>query len=558
MPKRKQNNILPTRAQVVLLGIVLLYAIVSAIGLGDGHVPVTQPQMTGDETRTCIGYAAFDGPKDLDSLLLYKGLGVLGVTVYIPDETETQWIELTRQVCDTVYAWIEIPLDCTAKTVCISVGAAEHGELFEVGFLSDGAVVPVDGKGSEMFDEQSLVPTMPTSRNGTYFDEIYHVRTAYEHLLGIEPYEISHPPLGKLLISVGIAMSGMHPLGWRIMGWLFGVLMIPVLYLLAKRLFGREVPALASAAFFALDFMHFTQSRIALIDSASVLFILISYLLMYRYYDSTPETLPYKSSLWLLAACGAVMGLGIAVKWTVVYAALGLAVFFAIAAVRRYRAGENVGKTCLWCVLFFGVVPFFLYFLSYIPYFIADPTTSPIRIFVDNQVYMLTYHSGLENAHPFRSAWYTWPLMLRPMWYYGVRSLAAEGLCSSIVAMGNPAVWWCGTLCMLCLLFCPKKTRAEIFILIGFAAQYLPWGLISRPAYIYHFYASVPFLILAMVAVFGRLSSRWKTCRAVMPTLLVAATVLFVLFYPILSGTVTDRGYVMDVLSWLPGWTLCY
>jgi hypothetical protein len=33
---------------------------------------------------------------------------------------------------------------------------------------------------------------------------------------------------------------------------------------------------------------------------------------------------------------------------------------------------------------------------------------------------------------------------------------------------------------------------------------------------------------------------------------------LFVIFYPILSGAVTDRSYVIQVLQWLPGWQFCY
>ena len=33
---------------------------------------------------------------------------------------------------------------------------------------------------------------------------------------------------------------------------------------------------------------------------------------------------------------------------------------------------------------------------------------------------------------------------------------------------------------------------------------------------------------------------------------------LFVMFYPILSGAVTDRSYVIQVLQWLPGWQFCY
>ena len=42
-----------------------------------------------------------------------------------------------------------------------------------------------------------------------YFDEIYHGRTGYEQLHKMPVYETTHPPLGKDLIMVGIALFGM-------------------------------------------------------------------------------------------------------------------------------------------------------------------------------------------------------------------------------------------------------------------------------------------------------------------------------------------------------------
>ena len=59
--------------------------------------------------------------------------------------------------------------------------------------------------------------------NSTYFDEIYHARTAYEHIHGIRPYENTHPPLGKILIGIRIRLFGMTPFGWRFIGTLLGV-----------------------------------------------------------------------------------------------------------------------------------------------------------------------------------------------------------------------------------------------------------------------------------------------------------------------------------------------
>ena len=555
--KRKSWRI--TRAQMLLILLMLAYAVVSLIGLGDSAVPQTQPDMGQGEARSCIAYAAFPASYELESLMIYKGLGTCGVTVYIPDESGENWIEATRKVCDSIYAWEEIPLDCTAQIVCISVGADAHAELFEAGFLTaDRSVVPVLSEDSALFDEQGLVPSMATYRNGTYFDEVYHARTAYEYLQSVSPYETSHPPLGKLLIACGIAVFGMNPFGWRIAGCLCGIAMIPVLYWIAKYLFGDERKALLAVALLSFDFMHFTQSRIALIDAPAVLLIMLMYALMYRYYNSTTQELPYPRALHQLAVCGVVLGFGISVKWTAVYAALGLAVLFLIALIRRHKQGESAFRTCLWCVLFFGVIPMTIYFLSYIPYYIADPATPAWKIFLENQIYMLTYHSGLDAVHTFSSPWYTWPLILRPMWYYGAKALAADGLTSSIVAMGNPIVWWCGTLCAVLLLFKRKKTRADVFILIGFSSQYLPWALISRISFIYHYFAAVPFIILALISVLGSAERYHLHFKRVAAVLLIGSAVLFVMFYPVLSGYTIDRSYVMQALTWFPQWILGY
>lgn len=93
-----------------------------------------------------------------------------------------------------------------------------------------------------------------------------------EHIRDITPYEISHPPLGKLIIGLGIRMFGMTPFGWRFMGTLFGVGMLPLLYLFLKNLFGKTFVAACGTILFAADFMHLTQTRIATIDTYAVFF----------------------------------------------------------------------------------------------------------------------------------------------------------------------------------------------------------------------------------------------------------------------------------------------
>ena len=93
-------------------------------------------------------------------------------------------------------------------------------------------------------------------------------------LTGAAPYETSHPPLGKVLMSWGVALFGMTPFGWRFAGALAGVAMLAGMYLLGKQL-TKSAPAcrLWMRGLMALDCMHLTQTQIATIDSFPVLFI---------------------------------------------------------------------------------------------------------------------------------------------------------------------------------------------------------------------------------------------------------------------------------------------
>ena len=131
--------------------------------------------------------------------------------------------------------------------------------------------------------------------------------------------------MGKLIISLGIRLFGMNPFGWRFMGALFGVLMLPVLYHLLKQLCGRTRLSFAGTVLFAFDFMHFTQTRIATIDTYAVFFLLLMYDAMVVFLKGDVGRDSWKRLLPPLLVCGVFTGLGIAAKWTAAYGALGLA-----------------------------------------------------------------------------------------------------------------------------------------------------------------------------------------------------------------------------------------
>src|SRR5690606_40787537 len=57
-----------------------------------------------------------------------------------------------------------------------------------------------------------------------YFDEVHYLPAARAILEMSRPLNPEHPPLGKEILALGIALFGDRPLGWRIMPALYGVL----------------------------------------------------------------------------------------------------------------------------------------------------------------------------------------------------------------------------------------------------------------------------------------------------------------------------------------------
>ena len=129
----------------------------------------------------------------------------------------------------TCFSW-------TANEVTAAAGQSltvtvQNAQMFELAFRdAAGGLVPTVGGGA-LFDEQDAVPDAISQLNSMYFDEIYHGRTGYEQLHRMPVYETTHPPLGKDLIMLGIALFGMTGFGWRFSGTLFGVLLLSLIHI---------------------------------------------------------------------------------------------------------------------------------------------------------------------------------------------------------------------------------------------------------------------------------------------------------------------------------------
>lgn len=122
--------------------------------------------------------------------------------------------------------------------------------------------------------------------------------------------------------------------------------------------------------------------------------------------------------------------------------------------------------------------------------------------------------------------------------------------------MGNPVIWWFGIAAMLLTIAISVKRRdkAMYMVWIAFLAQYVPWMLVPRETFLYHYFAMVPFMILSIVYVLGVAEERSPFFRKARIGYAAAAAAMFILFYPALSGMIVPKWYVDVLLRWFPSW----
>ena len=349
----------------------------------------------------------------------------------------------------------------------------------------------------------------------------------------------------------------------------------------------------------ALDCQHFTQTRIATIDSYPVLFILFSWLFMLRFMQRDIVRLPVKKLLPDLALSGLFMGLGIASKWIGVYSGAGLAVAFFWTIFRHMRMAatsahllktdkslsdedrkiltlrdqttmKRVLVICLWCLLFFVAIPLAIYLLAYIPYFAYahfDNLKDYLTAVWNAQLRMFSYHSkpGLGMDHPFYSPWYEWIFNQRPMYYASPTYVNTPGWSYAIWCFGNPAIWSAALVGFAYTVFMwTKRHRYTLrkdgetlhwtaadwdvtmpFLLLSALSQFLPWVLVPRGTYIYHYFATTPFLMLSITVLFLDITRRFpKTGKWLLGIFLGVCLVMFVAYFPYASGTLTPTWWL--------------
>lgn len=580
-----------------------IYAIICLCCLGSFKIPNTYWQPYDDDTSVVI---KVDSDKTYDTISLIGGegdnnnnldtyqIGMKDINIYGSNDdneyilihtiSDYSFMQYYSFLVDTSYSYIKIEVDNKNQVINeIGIFNSNDKQLLPLSIYHDD-YNDTNYPASLLIDEQDKFNTDPTYMDETYFDEIYHVRNAIEIVNGQFMYPSVHPLLGTNIIAFFILLFGNNPFAWRIGGVLFSIAMLPIVYLLSKRLFNTTRYCTISTLLFALDFMHLTTARIATLEPFSIFFIILMYYFMSLYFYTSFLDTKFLQQLIYLLACGISTSLAIATKWTGCYSAVGIAIIFFInfgTRIKEYLIAKKKFKqkiyvdnieeklchkiinyypryliiTIIFNILVFILLPILTYLFVHIIDHIWRDSFS-ISNMIKQIQYTYNYHINLQATHPFQSQWYQWILNIRPIWYYIKR---IDNYAYSITCMSHPLITLACFSSLIYSIYLYIRHKAKItsltIIFIGFLSALLPWMLVQRCVFAYHFYPSTLFYILILVYMIRYLELKYKTYK-ITKIFIIVSIIIFIIFLPATCGFETYQSYLNGFLTWLPSWNL--
>jgi dolichyl-phosphate-mannose-protein mannosyltransferase len=329
------------------------------------------------------------------------------------------------------------------------------------------------------------------------------------------------------------------------MSALFGALAIGLIYAMGRLMFNRWVGLLA-AALLLLDGIWLVQARIAMNDVFLATFLMVAWFGLYLYLRGPADAT--RRYLWVV---GAGLACAFATKWSAGYS-VGL-IGLTVVAREGWTLYKGRLRTPIWKVLLtligvFGLIPV-VYLAAYTQFFTMGHTWSEWQ---ELQKQMWWYHSRLEATHPWSSRWWSWPLMLVPVWYYADYAQGPNNIVS-IYGMGNPLIFWAflPALAFAAYSWVTGRFRevALAVILGGFLGQWLPWALSPRISFLYHITPCVPFGCLAIAYGLNQI----RAPRVVAVGYLVPVVLAFIYFYPLFAGYPISQEY-LEQHYWMQRW----
>ena len=406
-----------------------------------------------------------------------------------------------------------------------------------------------------------------TAAKDVYFDETWYVPTARQWLADGQMLHPEHPPLAKMLIAAGVKAFGDNPLGWRAASLLFGALTILGVTLWTLALTCDLVLALFAAALTLVDGVVFVQARIAMLD----IFLICFGVFALAAFTAGENARGRGGALAWHTLAGLLLGLAGACKWSGFFLAAGLVGLKLFGALLRHwgarfeapRADdfyrpEAPALGVAGGIAAYALAPFVAYFLCYAPQL---QRAHSLYEFIATHQNMIAIMTGKSADHPYKSLWWTWPGLWRPVWYlFDTPPKSAGGWtetapAAAVVGLPNPFVLFAGEAAILWTLWAGvwARARAPLIVAVAFFAQWLPWAINPKGLeFYYYFYPSIVCLGPALALAAGRLPAPWRGGAMGLGGLV--ALIAFVYFLPVLASGIGVGPEAFEARIWLPSW----
>ncbi|HYM84871.1 MAG TPA: phospholipid carrier-dependent glycosyltransferase [Candidatus Dormibacteraeota bacterium] len=231
------------------------------------------------------------------------------------------------------------------------------------------------------------------------------------------------------------------------------------------------------------------------------------------------------------------------------------------------RPGWLFGLPLLWVIGSVVVLPVVVYVIVYIPWAFVDghrlwadlsvpligkvpswPPGHDGQTLIDLTASMYNYHDTLRATHPASSPWWAWPFDLKPVWFY--QGSFASSMAGAIYDHGSLVTWWLAIPAMAFVAFQAFRRRSLALALVAivFASMWIPWARIDRATFQYHWYSSLPFILLALAYLIAELwhgpSARvWLLARVAAAAAVMGPVVLWLFKAPLCALAGVSKVY---------------
>ena len=358
--------------------------------------------------------------------------------------------------------------------------------------------------------------------NILHWDEMYYVNAARAYLSTAKPYPIpDHPPLGKEIIAVGIALFGDNPFGWRFFSTVFGGISFALLSYFIFRLTRRSGVAFFVWVLMLIDPIFFVHFRMGLLDPPLTCLLILATFLTDRFYRSS------ELKAWLPPLIATALGLATATKLLGIVFIPVLGIFLLI---RIWRSPRPVAWTLylLACSLLIPVC--FAVTYALLGYTLAETW--------DLTKYIFAWHQFAGSDPLLTSRWYEWLFIKNPVMYFYKRLGNDEW--QTVIGTGNFVLWIAAELGALYAMIRLYR-RPETWLFAGLIA--IQFFLYSRkPAtYIHYMTEIMPYFYLLLGMSLGDLWDRYgaknrRILQIDLGILTAAALAVFINYWPFITG----------------------